>query len=391
MSPYIIFTENYEKGGGNKYLIDIVNSINNKPIIIVSNKKAIFAEDLLRLKKKVGFYNPEFITRSLLVNKLKNIKSSPKIFFSALFVAFEPIFLIYNIFLFFFFLKKLKPQKVIACNGGYPAAQAVLAFSLAARMHNIPVLMSVVSMPKKRRSPVYLYDLFLDKILWKSLNIIIVNAHAIGLALINLRGAPKSKITIIHNGIKNIKIQKHKIIKRPFTIGFVGRLEYAKGITYLLDAFLELAHSDNDINLTIVGSGDLLEYVSEKINQLNASNRVKILGHYEGEISKVFNSFDLFVFPSLWEGLPYSIIEAMRAQCPIVSTNVGGISEALINNKSAILISPRSISDIVAAVKTLKNNNKKRNAMAREARLRFETFFNLSLMQTKVRSLVDSV
>ena len=160
MSPYIIFTENYEKGGGNKYLIDIVNSINNKPIIIVSNKKAIFAEDLLRLKKKVGFYNPEFITRSLLVNKLKNIKSSPKIFFSALFVAFEPIFLIYNIFLFFFFLKNLKPQKVIACNGGYPAAQAVLAFSLAARMHNIPVLMSVVSMPKKRRSPVYLYDLF---------------------------------------------------------------------------------------------------------------------------------------------------------------------------------------------------------------------------------------
>ena len=160
----------------------------------------------------------------------------------------------------------------------------------------------------------------------------------------------------------------------------MSRIEKPKGVFYLLNAFSILLTKHPQLELVFYGAGSELEALTLRVRQLGIENNVNIAGHFYGDVSSILSNFDVYAFPSLWEGLPYSILEAMRSSCAIVSTNVGGIPEAINDEEDAILVEPGSTEALVLALGRLINNQELRTKISASARMKFMKNFTLDKM-----------
>ncbi|MCM1567408.1 MAG: glycosyltransferase [Dehalobacter sp.] len=164
--------------------------------------------------------------------------------------------------------------------------------------------------------------------------------------LITEYGIDQNKIVVIYNPIDIInidKLSKELIIDdelfngKNIIVFNMGRLTEQKGQWHLIRAFSKVRKSCDCI-LVIRGDGHLKTYLESLIRDLNLSDSVKFLGWKENPYKYIAQSA-LFVFPSLWEALPYAIIESMACGCPIVSTDCKyGPREILGDNKYGVLI-----------------------------------------------------
>ena len=103
----------------------------------------------------------------------------------------------------------------------------------------------------------------------------------------------------------------------------------------------------------IVGDGPDLKKLKELTEKNELENNVIITGKYPYSIDDIYSFIDIFVFPSLQEGLPYTISEAMMFKLPIISTNVGGIPEQIQNNINGFLIEPKKSKEFANALEKL--------------------------------------
>lgn len=237
MKRILFFTENYSKGGGNKYLIDLINPLSEKEfdIYLFFNNGGIYLEDVNRLKRAVTLKAIFFITSAFLFNKVKIFKNQNliffKIFFSIPLKLLEPLIFVFNVIRFSWLLYCYKPELVISCNGGYPAAKSCLAMIVAANFLSIPTALSIVSMPSARNKIFYIFEYCLDILVWRSCNVVIVNAKAISHALVTKRSMPNDKSFIIHNGLdklnsfSSVKVYDDLVGKSDFTLGLIARLD----------------------------------------------------------------------------------------------------------------------------------------------------------------------
>ncbi len=138
------------------------------------------------------------------------------------------------------------------------------------------------------------------------------------------------------------KIEARKkicISESQFLIGTVGRLENQKGHEYLLKALSELIISGhNDVRLIIVGYGSLESHLKQFSSDLDLENHVQFLGA-RNDLGDLYKAMDVYVMPSLWEGLSLAMVSAMAAGLPIISTRVGGAQELLSDNRG-VLVEP---------------------------------------------------
>lgn len=392
MRRLLVFTENYALGGGNRYLIDLINSIafKFKDIWVLANNKGIFDVDLSRLNCEVNTGSLFFITSSLVLSKCKNLNSQILNFCKFFFILLDPIIFVLNVTSFSVTLIKLRPDKVLVCNGGYPASRACLAMVVSSKLLCIPVVMSIVSTPSQRRSFAFYYEKLIDILIWNCVTKVIVNANFIAVQLVKLRGLPEAKISVVHNGIDNIDqiaiSKQHQ--KELLLIGCVARLDREKGVFYLLDAFNFLTSKYPFLKLVLVGSGNASDEIAAKIKSMGLTDKVSVPGHYSGDVNLLLSDFDIYVFPSLWEGFPYSILEAMRSGCAIVSTNVGGIPEAITNDIDGILIEPGSSDSLASALTKLIENPDLRFSISINARMKFKENFTLAKMTLAAREVL---
>lgn len=137
---------------------------------------------------------------------------------------------------------------------------------------------------------------------------------------------------------------------------WLGRFDPVKGLDLLLSAFFSLGSKYSSLSLTLVGSGP----DKNRIQKLAGKN-VFFLSAVSGtQKIKIFKSSDIFVLPSLSEGLPLTILEAMAAKLPVVATKVGDIPSLVISGKTGYLAEPGSISSLSAALeKAILNKNRK--------------------------------
>jgi glycosyltransferase involved in cell wall biosynthesis len=112
---------------------------------------------------------------------------------------------------------------------------------------------------------------------------------------------------------------------------------------------------------------------------LGIEKNVKLTGP-KLEVGQIFNILDIYVLPSVWEGLPISLLEAMSSQRPIVATQVGGIPQVITDGESGILIPPACESSIALAVCALLKDSSLRTRLAQGARRRFEKEFTAARM-----------
>ena len=137
---------------------------------------------------------------------------------------------------------------------------------------------------------------------------------------------------IIHNAIDTKKFKFDSSIRKKYRkemklennliLGHVGRLDYQKNHEFLIDVLNEVVKVRKDVKLLLIGSGPLKEYIMEKVNKLKLNEFVEFLGT-RSDVHNLMQAMDLFLFPSLFEGLGIVTIEAQAVDLPcIVSNNV---------------------------------------------------------------------
>ncbi len=160
----------------------------------------------------------------------------------------------------------------------------------------------------------------------------------------------KDNATVIPNGINtslyDLQVEKNK----TFTFLSIGRIEIVKNHRFLVDAAIKL-QSDFDFEIHIVGDGILREELVQYIEQNNVQKYFKFLG-YRKDVNVICNQSHVFVMPSLWEGLPISLLEAGASAMPVISTPVGSIPE-LVDDKTGYLV---ELNDFVEKMKYVYNN-----------------------------------
>ena len=194
-----------------------------------------------------------------------------------------------------------------------------------------------------------------------------------------------SNIYIIHNGVSPKKFHTKKSInKKRITITFMGRLGKRKGTYDLIDVFTRLSTEFPDVELLLGGDGDI-EEVKNLVDRKGLSNRIHVLGWLSGpEKLKVFANSDIYTLPSYNEGLPVSILEAMASGLPIVSTHVGGIPEAVIDNKNGFLVQPGDIDTLYICLSELCRSKQLRQKMGQAS-------VELASQKFDVKELIDAL
>lgn len=194
-------------------------------------------------------------------------------------------------------------------------------------------------------------------------------------------------VTTIHNPIDTRALLGIERGCRSIAhILFLGRLDPRKGVYELLDA-IAIMRLQIPVVLTIAGDGDRRD-IQARINALRLADVVEFTGWVVGsEKTKVYADACVYVLPSYAEGLPLAIIEAMAAGLPIVATNVGGIPDVVEDGVNGILVKPRDVTSLAAALIALLRDPELRRKMGQFSRQRVLTEFDPGCVISQVESL----
>jgi glycosyltransferase involved in cell wall biosynthesis len=160
--------------------------------------------------------------------------------------------------------------------------------------------------------------------------------------------------------------QAHGIEPHATVLTHVGRFAVQKNHALLVEAFAQV-HSDAPLYLLLVGGGELENAVREQVAALGLQERVRFLG-VRADVPAILNASDLFVLSSRWEGNPMSVMEAMAAGLPVVSTAVGGVPELVQEGVTGLLVPPDDAGALAQAMQALVDDPARRQAMGAAAR-----------------------
>lgn len=186
------------------------------------------------------------------------------------------------------------------------------------------------------------------------------------------------KLLAVHNGMPDIDSSEHAEPGRSSPkIVMVARFAQQKDHGLLLRALAR--NVDCPWSLELVGDGPLRGQTESEVARLGLSSRVKFLGT-RADVAARLAGAQIFVLTSRWEGLPRSIIEAMRAGLPVIASDVGGVSEAVEDGKTGFVVPLRDEEALARRLRGLIENDGLRTTMGHEARLRYVERFQFSRM-----------
>jgi glycosyltransferase involved in cell wall biosynthesis len=200
-------------------------------------------------------------------------------------------------------------------------------------------------------------------------------------------GVRADRITVCHNSVvapacvpsEERQTLKHRlgITGGELVVLSVGRLSREKGYSDLLNAIALLRELDSELKfkLVIAGEGPERERLERAAHRSRLSARVLFIGHVE-DITPYYAIADTLALPSHSEGSPNVLLEAMAAGVPVVATNVGGVPEIAIAEKSALLVPPREPRLFAAALHRLLTTPELAQTLSANAKVRVETHFS---------------
>jgi len=206
-------------------------------------------------------------------------------------------------------------------------------------------------------------------------------------------GLPADKLVLIPNGVEVsetplISCQEARVeLGLPLdvpAIGTVSRLDPVKGIGFLIQA---LARVDS-AHLAVVGDGPERAVLGSLASSLDVADRVHWAGH-RPDVPRLLPAFDLFVQPSLHEGLPNTVLEAMAAELPVVATTVGGTPEVVVDGVTGLLVPPCDSVALAEAIATILRDPGLRRTMGQAGRERVRRYFSLEQMIQRTQVLYE--
>jgi glycosyltransferase involved in cell wall biosynthesis len=210
---------------------------------------------------------------------------------------------------------------------------------------------------------------------------------------------PIKKLITIENGIDSERFDVDvdtEVLRTEFklsitgpVIGVISRLEKVKGITYLLKAMPELLAKHPDLSLLVVGDGGERNALERECEELDIRERVVFTGN-RFDIPEILKLLDVYLLPSLSEGLPMGLLEAMASGCPVVASRVGGVPGAVKHGETALLVSPGQSDEIAMAVDKLLNDPRLRETIANNIKVSFGKKYSAANMANRYMDLYDS-
>jgi len=202
------------------------------------------------------------------------------------------------------------------------------------------------------------------------------------------------KTSIIPNGIN---LAKYHNLKRKsedflatlnlksddFIIGNVSRFDFQKNQKLIIKAASMLVKKYPEIKFIFVGKGKFLENSKMLAEELRLTENILFVGE-QINLSDYYSIFDIFVFPTFWEGMPYVLLEAMACRLPIICSDIPSIKEIVKDNYSALLINPHSEVALCDAIIKLYNEKKlmgEISSNAQEAVKSYSEYFTIKRIE----------
>ncbi|MBI5632851.1 MAG: glycosyltransferase [Nitrospirae bacterium] len=215
-------------------------------------------------------------------------------------------------------------------------------------------------------------------------------------------GLAREKVVTLWNGIDiapanalslNRKLARKKmdVSESEFVFGSVGRLARTKGHEYLLASFSKIRENCPDARVVIIGDGPLRRDLEDQARELGISQNVLFTG-FRSDVLELLPGFDIFVLPSIAEGLSLALLEAMASKLPVIASDVGGIPEVFGNEEIGRLIPSGDIAALGSALLEIYSLDKKDKMLLGEnARKRIEDEFNIDFMCRKLVGIYESL
>lgn len=209
---------------------------------------------------------------------------------------------------------------------------------------------------------------------------------------------PMPKSTVVLNGINRSKFNPDKIykdIRKEFgidknniVVGFIARITHQKSPLIFLKAIAKIKHLERTTFL-IVGDGDLKPQTLALATELSLKNIIFI--DFRNDIPDILSSIDIFCLPSLWEGLPIALLEAMSMRKAIIASEIDGINDLIVNNENGILVPPGNIDRLSIALDYLIADGELRSILGANAEKTVMKHFNVQVMTKEIEDEYDSL
>ena len=220
----------------------------------------------------------------------------------------------------------------------------------------------------------------LDKLALSAFDLVVAVSPTVAKQLLRGGISPK-RLSTIANGV-NLP-ENDRVTQRPqvhsLTVGMATRLVDDKGIGDLLQAAHLILEKQRNVRFLIAGDGPLRPAFEQQANALGISASVSFLGFVKDMLS-FYSSLDIFVLPSLREGLPMSILEAMALGKPVIATTVGAIPNVIADDVSGLLIEPGDVRGLQAKLSHLIQNEALRSRLGNGARVVIESRYSATIM-----------
>jgi len=370
---YVI--DNIEFGGGERVFSQIIRGLNKErfSVFVASNPGGIFEKKLMEVGIKI---DPLDMTRRYNIGTISQLKK----------------------------IIKTKNVQIVHSQGG----RADFFARIAARIANVPIIISSMAMLVEgydvsilRKGLYVLIDRWTER--W--VNKFIVLSEALRRSLIERHKIPPEKIVKIYNGIeieeynpdlkevRNKKLEVKRVLglKNDVpVIGAIGRLVWQKGFEYLIRAAPEVLKKCPEARFLIVGEGPLRNKLILTSEKLNVADRITFTG-FRSDIKEILASIDVLAMPSLLEGLPMVLLEAMAMAKPIVATRIDGITEVLENDKMALLVPAKNPHALAEAIVGILNDKAKANFFGQNAREAMKEKFSVKKMVEQIELVYEKL
>lgn len=197
------------------------------------------------------------------------------------------------------------------------------------------------------------------------------------------------KTTILSNAIdleslESVSTHRVNELKETFNlpsnqtiIGYIGRLSEQKGMIPFIKALPPFKEAFQDCKFLIVGSGEQEDEVKQLVEELGLAD-LFIFAGFQSDVYPFYQLMDIFFLPSLYEGLPMVLLEAVGSGVPTISMNVGSIEEVIIPEKTGVLIEPNNHNEFVKYLVRFKNDVSLREQVAKNGAEHVQSKFNIN-------------
>jgi glycosyltransferase involved in cell wall biosynthesis len=267
---------------------------------------------------------------------------------------------------------------------------------LATRRLRIPIIATRHNQRGLRHTlAIRLYE-FLDILFLRRFNAVAAVSDLIAEELLRAGVAPR-KVTVIGNGIDVSRfvgasptLSEELNKEQRLLIGTAGRLIPQKGIEYFLMAASEVLTTFPTLLFGIVGEGPHRPALERSMKDLGIERNVVFTGP-RSDMPNIYASFDVFVLPSLEEGMPMTVLEALASGLPVIATKVGAVEKLVFPNQTGILVQPGEAAGLAAALISLIGNPELRVRLGQNGRSLVQNEHSSSVMSQRYLRLYQEL